>query len=763
MSPVRPPFAPAATLALAAALGPAPTSGQTADPRPAIVELVYGERLRPALELTELALASEPERFRELGLGLLRGDLLERLGREREAVEAYALALSGSGGLEPWARLRLAALQERMGHPEVAAGLVATLLSGDPPEALVTPALELLHRALEAGGDCRLLGGVRRERLRGEARRHRDLAQAECWLREGRTDDGARLFRSLLEEDVEDALAWEAAARLAELPLAREPASARLIGLAAFHHREFAGALRHLAVGAAPVSRWFDSGAREVGYATARSYFWLGRHEEAARRFEALAENALAPSGRADALYQLARCRELVGRGAEALESYLLAYDADPNGEFAGAALLAALRIEVLQGDDEAGRTLLGRLAARPAFGTATARAAIFFAVHDLERGRPARVASALDLADRTGEAGDEEIAYWRGRLAEAQGNAAAAVERYLEVLATRPYHPLASAARRRLDAPALLAERRRRARELVGESDPRALHAATILGGPADAEAQRARLRGVEILAGRRDSSVWVRWRETPVGEWPIWRGERRRPEELLVALGLFADAPGTVARQFPASDVRLAFTGASSLSRAPGGARRGIALSETLFERRPREVPLDWTSPELARLLYPFPWAPLIRAQAAAHGVDPALLAGILREESRFDPRAVSPAAARGLAQLTLPTAQRLARQLRWNRQLGPEHLHDPGVSVPLAAAYLAELSGQFPDSLPAVLAAYNAGEAQAALWRRFCLTGEPEEYLAKIGFRETKAYVVRVLESRDAYRALYPASGP
>jgi soluble lytic murein transglycosylase-like protein len=51
----------------------------------------------------------------------------------------------------------------------------------------------------------------------------------------------------------------------------------------------------------------------------------------------------------------------------------------------------------------------------------------------------------------------------------------------------------------------------------------------------------------------------------------------------------------------------------------------------------------------------------------------------------------------------------------------------------------------------------AAYNAGEEQTAVWQRFCHTAEPEELLAKIGFGETRAYVARVLESRNAYRAL------
>lgn len=53
--------------------------------------------------------------------------------------------------------------------------------------------------------------------------------------------------------------------------------------------------------------------------------------------------------------------------------------------------------------------------------------------------------------------------------------------------------------------------------------------------------------------------------------------------------------------------------------------------------------------------------------------------------------------------------------------------------------------------------MLAAYNAGEAQAELWLRYCFTQEPEEFLSKIGFRETRAYVLRVLESYAHYREL------
>jgi len=138
-------------------------------------------------------------------------------------------------------------------------------------------------------------------------------------------------------------------------------------------------------------------------------------------------------------------------------------------------------------------------------------------------------------------------------------------------------------------------------------------------------------------------------------------------------------------------------------------------------------------------------------------AYRVDPALLAALIREESRFDPEAVSPAAAHGLTQLTLPTARKLARDLGLERLL-PADLRRPELAIALGAAHLAELAQRFPGAEAVVVAAYNAGDDQAALWRRSCLTGEPEEFLAKIGFRETKAYVVRVLESRALYQALY-----
>jgi soluble lytic murein transglycosylase len=80
---------------------------------------------------------------------------------------------------------------------------------------------------------------------------------------------------------------------------------------------------------------------------------------------------------------------------------------------------------------------------------------------------------------------------------------------------------------------------------------------------------------------------------------------------------------------------------------------------------------------------------------------------------------------------------------------------------VAIPLAASYLAELGRRFQGDEIAMAAAYNAGEDQTALWQRGCASAEPEELLSKITFGETRAYVTRVLESRDAYRWLARSS--
>ncbi len=373
-----------------------------------------------------------------------------------------------------------------------------------------------------------------------------------------------------------------------------------------------------------------------------------------------------------------------------------------------------------------------------------------------LARGRGDDVRPLLDLADRTRAASDQEIAYWRGRFEELHGSPQRAVEDYLHALESRPFHPFARAARSRLDDPALLHAAEQRARQLAHTEDPLDLWRAAQLTHDADERAHWVE-KGRLLLSRSGATKPWLQGGSLDVPAWPVWGAiSPERAEDQLAALGLLDEVPGATSRYFSLSDPLTGLTGALLLGRDRSTTRKSIAIAETIFRHRPRQVPFDWVAADWIGLLYPLPWPQAIRGQAAAHGLDPAFLAAIVREESRFDPRAVSTAAARGLSQLVLPTARRLAREAGVPTPRARD-LSDPVLSILLGSTYLAELSRRFRGEPTAVAAAYNAGEDQTALWQHSCYTTDPLELLSKIGFGETRAYVTRVLESRAVYRLL------
>ncbi|HEX5758805.1 MAG TPA: lytic transglycosylase domain-containing protein, partial [Thermoanaerobaculia bacterium] len=240
------------------------------------------------------------------------------------------------------------------------------------------------------------------------------------------------------------------------------------------------------------------------------------------------------------------------------------------------------------------------------------------------------------------------------------------------------------------------------------------------------------------------------------PVERWPLWDEPLGLPEELLLGLGLWREGAPAIPERFPPVDPSLALTGATLLARA-GETRRSILLAEAIRLRTPERLPLALQAAAFRALLYPLPYRDALLAEARRRRLDPHLLAAVVREESRFDPRALSGAAARGLMQLALPTARRVAAQTEL-RRVGPEDLYRPEVSLALGAAYLAELLREMSGSEHLAVAAYNAGPPQARLWRSYCTSDDPAEYLTKVGFRETRTYLRRVLAAREQYERLY-----
>ena len=126
--------------------------------------------------------------------------------------------------------------------------------------------------------------------------------------------------------------------------------------------------------------------------------------------------------------------------------------------------------------------------------------------------------------------------------------------------------------------------------------------------------------------------------------------------------------------------------------------------------------------------------PYAAEITAAASKHGVDPALLAGLVKQESNFDPNAGSPAGAQGLTQLMPATAA----------SLGVTNVHDPVQALDGGAKYLRQQLDRFDGDVARALAAYNAGP------------GAVERFGGVPPYAETQEYVRRVQANAAEYRA-------
>lgn len=152
-----------------------------------------------------------------------------------------------------------------------------------------------------------------------------------------------------------------------------------------------------------------------------------------------------------------------------------------------------------------------------------------------------------------------------------------------------------------------------------------------------------------------------------------------------------------------------------------------------------------------------YPVPYRESILRAAAGRRVDPRMVLAIMRQESGFRPRVKSMAAARGLLQLTIDTAQKYTARAGLSN-LQDDDLYRPEISILVGSEYLSELSQLFPELPEAVAAAYNGGEDNAARWLKRARQPDAGIFTAEVGFAETKTYIYKVMANYRAYRQLY-----
>jgi soluble lytic murein transglycosylase len=224
--------------------------------------------------------------------------------------------------------------------------------------------------------------------------------------------------------------------------------------------------------------------------------------------------------------------------------------------------------------------------------------------------------------------------------------------------------------------------------------------------------------------------------------------------PADMLHALGLDADAELALREREAAVSSGAGPRASEALCTAYGElgrARRRYqiaqALPSALFAAAPG--PRTRWAWECA---FPSPYAEAVRAAESAEKLPPGLLWAVMRQESGFDPDALSPAHAVGLMQLLPETARPIADELALPHD--DARLTSPSYAIRVGARYLRQLIDQFHGAIALAVAAYNGGADSVERWLSRAPAMQLDDFIERIPFKETRDYVARVMGNLARY---------
>ncbi len=500
----------------------------------------------------------------------------------------------------------------------------------------------------------------------------------------------------------------------------------------------------------------------DLQFALGRSYFGAEKYQDALQAYLRGANASKDPKQKATFFWHAARAAQLNFEDAYAERLMTAAVAVPGKHPSTTPALTQRLRTRLHQkryGEAASDLALLRKMAPNE---RAVLEGALAYAIGMLAAGKNAAAISALNsvppkLLDPYDRA---EFTYWRARALEAR-DPAASFRAYLEVLrASVPTH-FAYFARARLDAPAMAPklERELKLREaqvtnLMSAKQfelAKRIQTDRILLSSKDRDAQLKKLAAIyrELPAYR----AVLELKPQPLPRFPLQGDDR---DTLLMAMGLHDEAVDAIESRWGLRPASAALTRSFAL-RQGAASRESIYAIEVMMKSVPSDFHPDLLPEVVRQLLYPRYFYSYIFQDAERFDVDPALVLSIMREESRFSPRAKSQAAARGLLQFIITTARDIGRGIGLV-DLSPEDLYDPRLVIRLGAKYISELGDRFDGNRYRATAAYNAGPNQVALWTRIQPAPGDDYFLTAINFDETKHYVRKVMNSYERYRAIY-----
>lgn len=190
-----------------------------------------------------------------------------------------------------------------------------------------------------------------------------------------------------------------------------------------------------------------------------------------------------------------------------------------------------------------------------------------------------------------------------------------------------------------------------------------------------------------------------------------------------------------------------------------APGRrkGKKGKVLLSLLLLVAVAAVALYCAKDALLQRFYPLSYYEIVAEESEKNDLDPALVYGVIRAESGFDPNAVSRAEARGLMQMTPKTFEWVQTMIPGSEELTTDDLFDPKVNIQFGCELLSLLLSHYENESTAICA-YNAGIGNVDSWLENPEYSSDGVTLDKIPIGETREYLKRVTENRETYRELY-----
>jgi soluble lytic murein transglycosylase len=377
--------------------------------------------------------------------------------------------------------------------------------------------------------------------------------------------------------------------------------------------------------------------------------------------------------------------------------------------------------------------------------GEARAKFLLLLAAHHTDRGRIEKAVETYQQAGASGESPAPEGYYRAGWLLYKSGRFEEAVRSFDQALRAPPGGPYS--------VPALYWKAR--SLERSGETQQATFLFQSLCGdAPLSYYCQIARVRPVAALAsGTGGTQSGASFAGLDPKEKPVAGDAHYQRAVELRMVGLLREAGEEAAILMgQIGGDRGEILWMAGLLKDFGEYHRALKMVQLTFpdvlERGISDVP-----PSFWELAYPQGLLPTIKASTTS-GVDPYLIAAVIREESVYNPDAVSPAGALGLMQVMPQTGQMMAGRLG-GESFSKERLFDPRYNIRLGSMYLGHLAEKFDHNPVYMVAAYNAGPEVVARWIQKFGGIEPDEFIESIPYTETRLYVKRVLRSHREYR--------